>query len=136
MKLFLNNSDVIEMVELYLSEFTQFNAEGMTVVTTAEGIQIFLGEEPTTNRRTRKVKPVVEEAVVETAKEEEVPVVVEEVAEPTDVAEVLEDISEEIFDCSMTEEELFVSPSVAETSLFDDLPQVEETFDASKPLFG
>lgn len=143
MKLTFNNSDVVAIIEDYLEAYTKFVAEDVRVVTTENGIEVYLDEPveapvelPVESeevvdakpkaKRGRKPKQPVE--VVEEEEDEE-PVVVE-------VQDLIEEVHQEMIEEASFDEEELVESMVTEAAPSDPLFAEESLFDTSKPLFG
>ena len=142
MKLTFNNSDVVAIIEDYLEANTKFVAEDVRVVTTENGIEVYLDEPveapvelPAESeevvdakpkaKRGRKPKQPVE--VVE--EEDEEPVVV-------DVQDLIEEVHQEMIEEASFDEEELVESMVTEAAPSEPLFTEESLFDTSKPLFG
>lgn len=142
MKLTFNNADVVSIIEDYLEANTKFVAEDVRVVTTKNGIEVYLDEPveapvelPDASeevvdakpkaKRGRKPKQPVE--VVE--EEDEEPVVV-------DVQDLIEEVHREMIEEASFDEEELVESMVTEAAPSEPLFTEEYLFDTSKPLFG
>lgn len=142
MKLTFNNADVVAIIEDYLEANTKFVAEDVRVVTTENGIEVYLDEpveapvelpdEPEEvvdakpkAKRGRKPKQPVE--VVD--EEDEEPVVVE-------VQDLIEEVHQEMIEEASFDEEELVESMVTEAAPSEPLFTEESLFDTSKPLFG
>ena len=142
MKLTFNNADVVAIIEDYLEANTKFVAEDVRVVTTENGIEVYLDEPVEASaelpdeseevvdakpkaKRGRKPKQPVE--VVE--EEDEEPVVV-------DVQDLIEEVHQEMIEEASFDEEELVESMVTEATPSEPLFAEESLFDTSKPLFG
>ena len=142
MKLTFNNANVVSIIEDYLEANTKFVAEDVRVVTTENGIEVYLDEpveapvelpdesEEVVNakpkaKRGRKPKQPVE--VVEEENEE--PIVV-------DVQDLIEEVHQEMIEEASFDEEELVESMVTEAAPSEPLFVEESLFDTSKPLFG
>ena len=144
MKLTFNNSDVVSIIEDYLEANTKFVAEDVRVVTTENGIEVYLDEpveapvelsveseevvdaKPKAKRGRKPKQPV---EVVEEEEEDEEPVVV-------DVQDLIEEVHQEMIEEASFDEEELVESMVTEAAPSEPLFAEESLFDTSKPLFG
>ena len=142
MKLTFNNADVVAIIEDYLEANTKFVAEDVRVVTTENGIEVYLDEpveapvelpdeseevvdaKPKAKRGRKPKQPV---EVVE--EEDEEPVVV-------DVQDLIEEVHQEMIEEASFDEEELVESMVTEAAPSEPLFAEESLFDISKPLFG
>ena len=141
MKLTFNNADVVSIIEDYLEANTKFVAEDVRVVTTENGIEVYLDEpveapvelqdeseevvdaKPKAKRGRKLKQPV---KVVE---EDEEPVVV-------DLQDLIEEVHQEMIEEASFDEEELVESMVTEAAPSEPLFAEESLFDTSKPLFG
>ena len=142
MKLTFNNADVVSIIEAYLEANTKFVAEDVRVVTTENGIEVYLDEpveapvelpdeseevvdaKPKAKRGRKPKQPV---DVVGEVDEE--PVVV-------DVQDLIEEVHQEMIEEASFDEEELVESMVTEATPSEPLFAEESLFDTSKPLFG
>ena len=142
MKLTFNNANVVSIIEDYLEANTKFVAEDVRVVTTENGIEVYLDEpveapvelsdeseevvdaKPKAKRGRKPKQPV---EVVEEENEESIVV---------DVQDLIEEVHQEMIEEASFDEEELVESMVTEAAPSEPLFVEESLFDTSKPLFG
>lgn len=154
MKLTFNNANVVSIIEAYLEANTKFVAEDVRVVTTENGIEVYLDEpveapvelpdeseevvdaKPKAKRGRKPKQPV--EVVEEEGEEPVVEVVQDLIEEPVvvDVQDLIEEVHQEMIEEASFDEEELVESMVTEAAPSKPLFAEEPLFDISKPLFG
>lgn len=141
MKLTFNNADVVTIIEAYLEANTKFVAEDVRVVTTENGIEVYLDEpveapvelpdesEEVVNAKPKAKRGRKPKQPVEVVEEDEEPVIV-------DVQDLIEEVHQEMIEEASFDEEELVESMVTEAAPSEPLFAEESLFDTSKPLFG
>ena len=141
MKLTFNNADVVSIIEDYLEANTKFVAEDVRVVTTENGIEVYLDEPveapvelPDESEEVVDAKPKAKRGrklkqPVKVVEEDEEPVVV-------DLQDLIEEVHQEMIEEASFDEEELVESMVTEAAPSEPLFAEESLFDTSKPLFG
>ena len=142
MKLTFNNANVVSIIEDYLEANTKFVAEDVRVVTTENGIEVYLDEPveapvelPDESEEVVDAKPKAKRG---RKPKQPVEVVEEENEEPivVDVQDLIEEVHQEMLEEASFDEEELVESMVTEAAPSEPLFVEESLFDTSKPLFG
>lgn len=142
MKLTFNNANVVSIIEDYLEANTKFVAEDVRVVTTENGIEVYLDEPveapvelPDESEEVVDAKPKAKRG---RKPKQPVEVVEEENEEPivVDVQDLIEEVHQEMIEEASFDEEELVESMVTEAAPSEPLFVEESLFDTSKPLFG
>ena len=142
MKLTFNNANVVSIIEDYLEANTKFVAEDVRVVTTENGIEVYMDEPveapvelPDESEEVVDAKPKAKRG---RKPKQPVDVVVEEYEEPgvVDVQDLIEEVHQEMIEEASFDEEELVESMVTEAAPSEPLFDEESLFDTSKPLFG
>ena len=138
MKLTFNNADVVAIIEDYLEANTKFVAEDVRVVTTENGIEVYLDEPVELPDESEEVVDAKPKAKRGRKPKQPVEVVEEEDEEPVvvDVQDLIEEVHQEMIEEASFDEEELVESMVTEAAPSEPLFAEESLFDTSKPLFG